>query len=137
MATRGLVSKIKNRIETILPMTIGSFFLLLLVGYFLYIVGRTTWNNYQSNKVISAEREKIAALQEEIKYMQYQVNYYKTNSFREKEAREKLGYKAAGERVISLPLDKPEDKIIDTAAGEVKIKTLNYRLWWQYFFGSR
>ena len=69
--------------------------------------------------------------------MQNQINYYQTSSFKEKQAREKLGYKAAGESIMALPLDKEEEKTIDPILGEVSIKTPNYRLWWQYIVEGR
>lgn len=127
--------RVKNRIETILPMTLTSLILFLLIIYFLFIVGRSTWQNYNSNKAIDVQEEQVAKLADEIDYMQYQINYFQTKSFKEKEAREKLGFKAPGEKVLSLPLDRPEEKMVDEALGEVKIKTPNYRLWWSYFFG--
>ncbi|MEK9156348.1 MAG: septum formation initiator family protein [Patescibacteria group bacterium] len=136
MRREGFFYNLKNRLESLLPMTLMSLLLFLLVMYFLYVVGKTTWDNYQSNQEIKKMGERIAGLEEGIKFMEYEINYYKTDSFKEKEAREKLGYRAPDEKVISLPLDKPEDKILDEPQGEIVIKTPNYRLWWKYFFGE-
>ena len=133
---RAIVRKICEAFESILPMTFGSFILFLIIGYFLYIVGNTTYANYQSNKDVAKEEAVVEELEEELRYAEYQINYYQTSSFKEKEAREKLGYKAPGENVISLPADAPESSE-ETVPGDesVKIKTPNYRLWWLYFFG--
>ena len=117
-----------------IPMGIGNFFLFLLVLYLLFVVGRSIWINYQSNKVILEQSESLDQLEVEIANMENEIEYLKTNSYREKEARAKLGYKASGENVLSLPLDSPEDKVADSSEGEVVIKTPNYRLWWTYFF---
>ncbi len=106
----------------------------LLVLYLLFVVGRSIWINYQSNKAILNQSESLDQLEEEIIAMENEIEYLKTNSYREKEARSKLGYKSPGENVISLPLDSPDDKVADSPEGEVVISTPNYRLWVAYFF---
>jgi hypothetical protein len=77
---------------------------------------------------------KISLLRENITELENQIAYYQTQSFREKEARAKLGYRAPGENMVILPLDTEEEKVADSGIGEVNIKTPNYVLWWQYFF---
>jgi len=136
MEKKPFFKKVKEVIEKILPMTIGSFFLFVVVLYLLFTVGRSVWVSYQSNQDIDLESEKAIALESEINYMKNQIAYYKTNTYREKQAREKLGFIAPGERALALPVDEPEDKVLDTTQSEVKIKTPNYRLWWIYFFGG-
>ncbi len=117
-------------------MTLGSLFVFAFTVYLFVIVGRSVWNNYNSNKQIGVEELKLVQLQEEISNLSNQINYYQTYSYKEKEARAKLGYKRPGENMIILPLDSKEDKVSDQQPGEVKIKTENYRLWWEYFFGN-
>lgn len=123
----------KNRIENVLPMTLNSLVLFLIVGYLAYIVGQSIYTNYQSNKVIEGEQQKIADLKTSINQLENEIAYYKTSSYKEREARAKLGYKAPGENVVSLNFDQPEEKIADNGKSEAIIKTPNYRLWWQYF----
>ena len=117
-------------------MTLGSLILFLAVIYLLIIVGRAVWINYQSGRGIEEQERKIANLQDEVRFLEFQVEYYKTNSFKEKEARAKLGYKAPGETVISLPTDAPADKVADTTTAQQEMKVSNPHLWWKYFFGK-
>lgn len=124
----------RNRVEEILPMTIGSLILFAVVLYAFFIVGRTIWVNYNSNKGIEKEALKVEDLEKEIIYLNNQINYYQTYSYKEKEARAKLGYKAPGENVLALPIDEEEDKVEDRSLGQAEIKIPNYRLWWSYFF---
>ena len=114
-------------------MTLNSLVLFLIVGYLAYIVGQSIYTNYQSNKVIEGEQQKIADLKTSIDQLENEIAYYKTSSYKEREARAKLGYKAPGENVVSLNFDQPEEKIADNGKSEAPIKTPNYRLWWQYF----
>lgn len=128
--------KIRDRIETFLPMTLGSLVLFAIVIYLFVIVGRTVYQNYKSDKELNAQTSKLEQTKEDVHYLQNQINYYQTYSFREKEAREKLGYKAPGESVMALPIDTVDEQNADTGLASAKIKEPNYRLWWKYFLGE-
>ena len=136
MDRKPFFKRLKEGVEKVLPMSVGGFILFIIVLYMLFNVGKSVWVNYSSNKEIDEESEKVIALEKEIDYMKNQIAYYQTNTYREKQAREKLGYIAPGEKALTLPVDEPEDKIVDAEIDEVKIKTPNYRLWWKYFFGA-
>jgi len=116
-------------------MTFSSLIIFGIIIYLFVVVGRTVYTNYNSNKDIQKQEDEVAALELGLNDLQNSINYYQTNSFKEKEAREKLGYKAPGENVISLPIDQENEKSSDISLGEVQIKTPNYRYWWEYFFG--
>jgi cell division protein FtsB len=133
---KNLFIQLKERVEKLIPMRLGSFLLFLFIIYLLIIVGKTIWTNYKSNKSIVNEQAQIQKMQDELIMMQYQINYLQTYSFKEKEAREKLGYKAPGENVLSMPIDKEEDKETDSSLTEAEIRVPNYKLWYKYFMGN-
>jgi len=128
-----MLKKIKEGIERIIPMSLTSLFLFAVVVYMMIIVGKTVLANYAANGETDKEEAKLAQMEADIAYMEDQNNYYQTQSYKEKEARAKLGYKATGESVLSLPIDTPEEKISDSGVVEQKITVPNYRLWWEYF----
>ena len=128
------LTKIKDAIEKVIPMTLGSLVLFIIVIYLLSIVTRMMISNYDSNREIEVDRLKLVSLEQEIQDLEYEINYYETASFKEKEARSKLGYIAPGEKVISLPIDLEEEKSADSELVEVEVKKPNYLLWWEYFF---
>lgn len=130
------LSRIKEWVERVLPMTLSGLVLLIIVAYLLFVVGRSVWVNYDSRSDIRAQKERIDNLTNEIEYLEFQIVYFQTQSFKEKEARAKLGYKAPGEKVLSLAVDNPEDKVADQALASEEIKVSNRTLWWQYFFGE-
>lgn len=68
--------------------------------------------------------------------MKNEINYYQTSSYKEKQAREKLIYKAPGESVINLPVDTESEKTADPELGDVVLKTPNYVYWIKYFKGE-
>jgi len=117
-------------------MTLASFVIFAFTLYLFFVVGRSIWVNYDNNKIIEKQQDVVDELNQEVVALNNEINYYQTYSYKEKEARAKLGYKAPGENVIVLPLDGENEKVADQSLGEVKIKTPNYRLWWDYFFGS-
>jgi len=131
---KNIFLRLVENIEAYIPMTFSSLIIFLIIIYLFVVVGRTIATNYESNKQILIEAQTVAALEVEVGDIQNKINYYRTSSFKEKEAREKLGYKAPGENVISLPIDQENDKVSDSSISEVKIKTPNYRYWWSYFF---
>ena len=117
-------------------MTFGSLILFVFIAYLLTIVGKTVLANYQSNKDIDKEADKLTVMEDEIKSLQDQINYYQTSSYKEEEARAKLGYKAPGENVLVLPIDTIEEKKPDGSVAPAQVKIPNYSLWWKYFFGE-
>lgn len=128
--------KVKSWIEAVIPMTLGSLVLFLFIAYLLFSLGRSIWTNYQANKSIIEEQKKVQALKQDVDFLEDQIAYYNTNSFREKQARAKLGYKAPGENVLSLA-NSNEESVSDQQVQEINVfKTPNPQLWWQYFFGS-
>jgi len=88
--------------------------------------------NYNANKDITVEENAVASLKKDIVLRENEINYLSTYSYREKEARSKLGYTAAGEKMMAVPFDKIE-AIADQTPGEVAIKVPNYIQWWRYF----
>lgn len=115
-------------------MTLGSFVLFAIVIYLMIIVGKTVWDNYQSNKQIEAERVEVDGLEEDLAYMENEIEYFKTSSFREKQARAKLGYIAPGEKALSLPTDETAPGDVQSAAPVAdEAEVPNYYLWLDYF----
>lgn len=134
MKKKNLIAKITEGIERILPMSLSSFILFLVVLYLFYVVGRSVWINYHSNLDIEKEQNKVEAMAEENDYMRYLITYFQTDSFKEKEARSKLGYKAPGENVIALPVDQEEEKLPDSPEQADDVREANYILWWEFLF---
>jgi cell division protein FtsB len=128
-----MLKKIKDGIEKVIPMSLTSLLLFAVVIYMMIIVGKTVLLNYAANGETDKEEAKLAQMELDIAYMQDQNNYYQTQSYKEKEARAKLGYKSSGESVLTLPIDTEEEQISDSGNVEQKITVPNYRLWWKYF----
>lgn len=128
---------LKEKIKQIAPMSLGNLIIFLIILYLMFVVGKTVWDNYQSNKGISLEEQKLYDLQYEVEYTENEISYFKSNSFKEKQARAKLGYALPGEKVISLPKDEIKElSTIEETNYKSESKIPNYYLWYDYFFRS-
>ena len=109
------------------------FFLILI--YILFLLGRTVWQNYGINQgIINLEKE-ISQLREENKKLENLSEYYQSATYKEQEARLKLGYQKSGEKVFIVPeaKDTPEKQIQEKNNNESAHES-NYQKWWNLFF---
>ena len=106
--------------------------ILLLIIYILFILGRVVWKNYQINVQIEKVNKEIAQLKDDNKNMENLILYYSTDSFKEIEARRKLGLKKPDEKVIAVDVseeEKPIESFFNQSA-QRPLPTPNYIKWW-------
>ncbi|MBU1092081.1 septum formation initiator family protein [Patescibacteria group bacterium] len=123
--------KLRIRINTVIA---GIVF-----TYMFFATGEALWQNFQINQEIVVLKDNIIQLEQ--RNIQYKnlIAYLKTESFREKEARRKLGYKKPGETVVAIPqdtflhIDPGTTKTNETP--ENKPVMSNPQKWWDYIFG--
>ncbi len=119
-------------------MSVGSFIVLLFIVYLMAIVGKTILDNYYSNKGISDQEQKLINLENELQYLENEIVYYNSQSFKEKQARAKLGYMLPGEKIISVPkdvaLNENNEATIEGQGTEKSYNSPNYTYWYKYFF---
>jgi cell division protein FtsB len=77
------------------------------VVYLVVMLGQTIKRNYELNQQIIALNQQVSLLQAKKDQMTYDIQYYKTNSFRERQARAQLGLQLPGENVIIVPQKSP------------------------------
>ncbi|MFI5240197.1 MAG: septum formation initiator family protein [Candidatus Saccharimonadia bacterium] len=105
---------------------------LLVIIYLTVIVFQTVRGNYNLNQQISQMQNQITTLKANQIQLEYDVQYYQTNSYKDKAARSELDLMAPGEGVIILPkptvmTPKPTNVIA------LKPKS-NFSQWWQFLF---
>lgn len=86
---------------------IGSFLvtalIVLIIGYIVYNISHSVWHNYEINQKISNLKEEINKLKIKNKNLLNLIVYYQSNTFKELEARRKLGLKKKDETMIIIP----------------------------------
>lgn len=113
----------------------------LLVFYTFFMIGKSVWINYKLRQQIKDIESQISDIQKQNKNFENLIIYYQSDSFREVEARRKLGLKKADETVVAVPVKKYEDYNTETQTQKENIADIstsitesNASLWWQYFF---
>lgn len=107
--------------------------------YMFVSTGEALWQNFQINQEIVVLRNDIIQLEQQNAQYKNLIAYLKTESFKEKEARRKLGYKKPGETVVAIPqdnflhIDPGTTKTNETP--ENKPVMSNPQKWWDYILG--
>lgn len=122
-----IISMKPKRISWNIRMLIGlaaAFYLSVLL---IQVVRR----NYDLNKQVVALNTQIQSLQDEKDELNYKLQYYQTDSYKEKEARAKLGLQAPGEGVIILP----RQNTTQTTTAKPAAKKSNWQQWMDFLLG--
>jgi len=117
---------------------------LVLVIYMFIVLAVETSQNYTLRSKSENLELQIAKLEQQIEDLGYKVTYYKTDSYRERLAREKLNVAAPSESVIIIKDDKRNEKQADDNKVEEKLTSdvedladrPNYQQWRIFLFGN-
>lgn len=80
-----------------------KLFWLGVVVYGTFILGVAVNKNYQAHRAIIVLRQKIASVEVDIERQKLLNTYYQSTTFKELEARRRLGLKKPDEKVFILP----------------------------------
>jgi cell division protein FtsB len=119
----------------ILPDLIFSkFFLIFCVFLFvavLFFLAKGTIKNHQVNTEVADLEADIIQLTKQNQEFEQLINYLKTDSYIEQEAKLKMGYKKPGENLVIIP--QQEMKVAMQPEENIN-KLSNPAKWWFYFF---
>ena len=76
---------------------------IILAVYLAVVLTQTIYHNYMLSRQIETENGQINLLKAQQDQLRYNISYYKTESFKDREARAKLGLQLPGEGVLILP----------------------------------
>lgn len=105
----------------------------ILAMYLAVSLFTTVRHNYDLQKQISDLEKSNQELEQSNQNLQYQIAYFNTESFKDKEARAKLGLQAPGESVIILPKKAP----VAVAAKKAKPPKSNWQQWMDFLRGAQ
>lgn len=110
-----------------------------IIAYCAFLVGRSTYQNYTMNREIAFYKKRVVE-QKRVKAMQeLALIYYKSNSFKELEARRRLNLKGKGEVVVALPKATTEPKLTvaqSSFSDQDALQITPLQAWWNLFFGK-
>ena len=114
---------------------IGSVIGALIAVYIGFYLLQTVMRNYQLQREISLLQQQINNLEVEQQELKYRIQYYQTENYKEKEAREKLGLQAPGESVVILPNNTKATEQLEGSTVAKKPKRSNLQQWWDFLSG--
>ncbi|MFC1749357.1 septum formation initiator family protein [Pseudomonadota bacterium] len=116
---------------------IAEFF---LVSYLLYTLTVSVYKSYQIDVHINNFEEENARIEEENRIKSEEFDYYSSNAYMEKIAKQNLGLINPGEEVIIIPKSEVESGSMDFLALEEDEGEYggisNPQKWWRFFFES-
>jgi len=140
-----------KKIKKILSSKIFLFIAIFVLIFLLIGLVRETYRKYQLTSEINQLKLNIDKLEGDNQQLANLMDYFKEDSYLEKEARIKLNLKKPGETVVvlskdiidgvevvrrgGLDIEKLDEEIINLSKDEV-LETANYWKWWEYFFQS-
>lgn len=113
---------------------------LVIFGYLLIGSGKLVYENFRVHEDGQRLSNEVDELKQHNQELEDLLAYYKTDSYKEKEARARLNYQRPGERLVVVPIPAGEDVSSDLTVGpETKQATpeSNPSQWWSFFFGER
>jgi cell division protein FtsB len=120
--------------------TLLLLFVVGIIGYFAVAFTNKAMDNYQVKKRAESLRQEVAALQQENKQLSDSLQYYASDQFIEKEAREKLNMARPGEHTLVVvgPTPTPQAGASTTVASAVEAPPrYNWQRWWHLFARDR
>ncbi|TSC96309.1 MAG: Uncharacterized protein Athens101410_23 [Parcubacteria group bacterium Athens1014_10] len=108
------------------------FFLIVLIG----ATSKITAKRYKINKEIYNLKKEANDLDVQNKELTKMIEYLDTLSFKEKEARLKLGLQKEGEKTIIITSPYSELKSKELKIEEKELVRSNILKWWEYFFSK-
>ncbi len=111
----------------------------IVIIYAAFGLTKVTWQNYKVNQQIISLKDSIKKADEENFNLKSKIDYYKTDSYRERQAREKLNLQKPGEIVIVIPNSPQAEEINKEEQNKVVEKPTirsNFQKWQDYFFGK-
>jgi cell division protein FtsB len=106
----------------------------IVIVYLIVVLAQTVSRNYQLGNQINSLNAQISLLQDQKDQLAYSIQYYNTNSFRDREARSKLGLQLPGENVVIIPRPSSTPTPAPNAAKTVA-KRSNFQQWLDFLRG--
>lgn len=107
---------------------------ILIISYLVVVLAQTVKRNYDLNQQLTELKSQISLVNDQKAELAYNLQYYATDSFKEREARAKLGLQLPGESVIILPHTSPAPAAAAASTTTVKSKS-NLHQWLDFLTG--
>jgi len=132
---------IKKRNKSLIE-KIFSFkmFILISISCIVFLgtgLSKEYYRDYQIQKEINSLQKEINSFEDNNYKLSQLVEYYKTDEYKEAEARKRLNVMKEGEKVVIIKSNSENlnSLVVEEASGNENIP--NYIRWWNYFFANK
>ena len=126
-----------SRLRRVRPTLAGGLNLIgiIVIINLVVVLAQTISHNYELGQQVTTLDQQITQLQDQRDALAYSIQYYKTDSFKQREARAKLGLQLPGENVVALPSQAESPApAVETPTRATK-KLSNLQQWLQFLSG--
>jgi len=113
-----------------------TYYIIGVLGliYLSVLVGRSVYTNWKTDQRVKKLKTELDTLEIGKQDLENQIAYFQTESFKEMEARRKLGLVKPDEKVVILQSEpQSESQSTSNQTNTNENNKPNYRLWWEYF----
>jgi cell division protein FtsB len=108
----------------------------VIIIYLGVQLGQTIKSNYDLGLQIQELKSQIGLLQSQKQQLNYNIQYYNTDTYRDREARSTLGLQLPGENVIIIPGDTPSPAPAYDASKKTSAPKSNLQQWFDFLGGT-
>lgn len=128
----------KNKLNKFLPSRLFLIIGVAVLVFFSVSLAKEIIRRYEVNKDIQELEQEVSELENQNEELADLIQYLNTDSFKEKEARTKLGMAKAGEKVVVIPDEAlVEEVTTETVDAPDNVDELsNPERWFAYFFNQ-
>ncbi len=107
---------------------------IVVIIYLVVVLAETIKRNYDLGHQIDSLKSQMTLLQDQKDQLAYDIRYYGTDAFRDREARSKLGLQLPGENVIIIPHTSPTPTPAPAKSAKTT-KRSNLQQWFDFLGG--
>ncbi len=107
---------------------------IIAIIYFGVQLAETVKHNYDLNQQVAQLNAQNNLLQSQNNQLKYNIQYYQTTSFQQRQARSELDLQLPGETVVALPTPAPTPALAPSSTKHAKSRS-NFQLWWAFLTG--
>ena len=108
---------------------------IIVLLFILIALGKAALKKHEVDTEIQNLQAQVSDLKGQDTELSGLIEYFKTQNFQERQARENLGLKKPGETVVAIPSNNAQDTpVFSEASGSETLTIPNPKKWWNYFF---
>lgn len=109
----------------------------VIVVLILLSLGQEVNRRWQVQREVTKLEQDVQQLQKNVIELKHLNQYFRTDDYQERLAREKLNYRAEGEHVVLIPDEDIQEEARPELPHDTPAEPSNPVLWWEVFFVDR